>query len=82
MGFFGNDCKFCCEYLFYGVICFLMCNCIKEECYFINGCRKYYIEGILFWLIIYDKIYSLNNYLYDFIFIYKYVEYMWREREC
>lgn len=49
LGFYENECKKFYDYFFYGVKYNLMCKCLKEEWYFINGCKKYYmyVEGIL-----------------------------------
>lgn len=40
LGFYGYECKNPCDYPSYGAKCVLTCNCSKEECHFINGCRK------------------------------------------
>lgn len=44
IGLYGNDCKKPCDYPFYGANCVFTCRCSKEECHFINGCRKHYLR--------------------------------------
>lgn len=38
-GYYGKNCEDKCLFLFYGLKCFLSCNCVKRVCYYVDGCK-------------------------------------------
>lgn len=45
VGYIGCDCKYSCCYLFYGMDCFMKCDCFNVICDFVFGCKVVSVIG-------------------------------------